>query len=270
VSRDRVDLRPSVSHPALLSPVAVAVVAVAAGFTVEAGIGFGATLVMLSLGSLVMPTEAVLFRVVPLNVVLSAVIVLRGRRAVDVRALFARILPIMLLGMPVGVFALRVLPSRGLTLVFAAFVSVLAIAELRAMVPRRGSPAPGAARPPRPLGRGAGLLLLFLGGVAHGALATGGPPVVYVCARTLPDKAVFRATLSALWLILNVALVVVYAAEGDVTVATLRDSAPLIPGLVCGIAAGEVLHGRVSERGFRLVVFALLLVLAVVIGVRAM
>jgi len=241
---------------------ALLAVIVAAGFTVEAAIGFGATLVILSLGSLVMPTDAVLFRVVPLNALLSAAVLLRAHRHVDLRALFLRILPAMLLGFPIGLLALLELPPRGLKQVFAAFVLVLASLELLRM--RRPTQ-----HSSRPLSTPASLALLFVGGVAHGALATGGPPVVYVCARTLPDKARFRATMTALWLLLNAALVVVYAVDGRVTATTLRGCAPLVPALGIGLVAGEVLHGRVSERAFRVAVFGLLFVVAIVLGVRA-
>jgi uncharacterized membrane protein YfcA len=239
---------------------------VAAGFAVEAAMGFGATLVVVSLGSLLMPTDAVLFRVVPLNAVLSAAVVLRARGSVDLRALGLRILPAMLVGLPFGFYALRELPPRGLRLVFAAFVLTLAIVELSSELRQRSAEA---GSPARSLSLARTLFLLFLGGVAHGALASGGPPVVYVAARTLPDKATFRATLSALWLVLNVALVAFYVADGRVSRGTLRDSFPLVPALAVGLGLGEVLHGRVSERAFRVAVFVMLLVVAAVLAARA-
>jgi uncharacterized membrane protein YfcA len=237
---------------------------VAVGFTVEAAVGFGATLLPVAIGSLFMPTTEVLFHVVPLNIVLSASIAYRARRAIDLRALLKRILPTMLLGFPFGLYAVQVLSPRQIQWVLAGFVLVLATFELVSMArPARVD------APPRRLSVTATLSLLFLGGVAHGALATGGPPVVYVCARTLPDKATFRATLTALWLLMNLALIVVYVSRGEVSMPTLRESGPLVPALFCGIGGGDLLHGRVPERAFRAVVFALLLVVAVVLGVRA-
>jgi uncharacterized membrane protein YfcA len=55
-----------------------------------------------------------------------------------------------------------------------------------------------------------------------------------------------------------------------VTWETLRSSLPLVPALALGIFAGDLLHGHVSERAFRFVVFALLLVAAIGIAVRAL
>jgi len=246
------------------SPVVLLAAFLAVGFAVEATIGFGATLVTLALGSLIMPILAVLARVVPLNLALSVALVLRNPRAVDLRFLLARVLPAMAVGMPVGYVAVGALPPARLQLALAGFIFVLGVTELLALA--RGV---DGADTPRPLGTVASLGLLFLGGVAHGALATGGPPIVYVCARSLRQKATLRATLSALWVVVNVALVSAYVARGQVTRATVVDSAPLVPGLVLGLALGDVVHARVPERAFRPVVFAALLVVAILLAARA-
>ena len=46
-------------------------------------------------------------------------------------------------------------------------------------------------------------LLLFCGGIIQGAFGTGGPFVVIYSSKALPDKKVFRVTLSLLWLSMN-------------------------------------------------------------------
>ena len=245
-----------------LSPVFLLALIVWMGTTISTAVGFGSTLTIVAVGSLVMPVQSVLFRIMPLTTALSFYIVLRNPRAVDLRTLLTRILPVTALGLPVGIYLADAAPQSTLERAFAASVFVLAAAELIAMARKDASRT-------RTLSLPASLLLLFLGGVAHGAFATGGPPVVYVCARTIPDKTVFRATLNALWIPLSGALLVTYVAKGHITMATLKDTAPLVPGLIVGIVVGELLHGRVPERVFRVVVFATLLVVAVLIGVRA-
>ena len=232
------------------------------GFTVEAAIGFGATLISLALGSMVMPTAAVLFRVVPLNALLSLAIAVHAWRHIDARRLFFQLLPALLLGMPLGLLVLKALPARNLQLLLAAFVFLLAVAELVATVRADSSET-------RKLSRPAILALLFAGGVAHGALATGGPPVVYVAARTFDDKASYRATLSALWLLLNAGLITVYALTGRVTGQTLLSSLPLLPAVLVGIFVGDLLHRRVPERAFKLVVFAMLLGVAALLAAQS-
>lgn len=234
----------------------VAIVGLA--FTVEAAVGFGSTLIALALGSLLVPIDALLPAFVPLNVVLSIAIVARAPRKVAGSLLARRVLPAMAFGFPIGLLAFAWLPAVAVQRAFAGLVFVLAALEL-------GRVALGA-RGERAVSRPMAAALLVLGGALHGAFASGGPPVVYVCARTLPDKARFRATMSALWLVSNLLLVGAYAVAGRLE---WSKSAMLAPGLLAGLAAGSVLHGRIPERAFRTLVFALLLVVAVVLAVRA-
>ncbi|MEZ4302010.1 MAG: sulfite exporter TauE/SafE family protein [Polyangiaceae bacterium] len=239
----------------------IAIVAVA--FTTEATVGFGATLITLALGSLVTSIDELLYAIVPLNLVLSTAVLARSFRHVDRRALGLGILPAMAVGFPIGVVAFERLPREQVRVGFGVFVAVLGAVELVAQVRQlRGAPQE------RPLSRGLALALLFLGGAVHGAFASGGPPVVYVCGRTLPDKRVFRATLSALWLLLGAVLFVVHTANGHIGATSLKTTALLVPGLAIGLAGGEFAHGRLPEKTFRLLVFALLVGVGIVLAVR--
>jgi uncharacterized membrane protein YfcA len=103
--------------------------------------------------------------------------------------------------------------------------------------------------------------ILFLGGIIHGAFASGGPFVVIYAAQALKDKALFRVTMCLLWFCLNTILMIFWTADG----VWMRDSglafyALLVtfPFLLVGIFTGDYLHHRVSEYAFRLIVFALL------------
>ncbi len=98
-------------------------------------------------------------------------------------------------------------------------------------------------------------------GVFVVALGSGGPMIVYVLGRTLgDDKSRFRATLSALWLVLNVALALSYAADGSLGRGSLARSLSLVPALLAGLWLGERIHARIHGPSFRRGVFALLVV----------
>jgi uncharacterized membrane protein YfcA len=195
-------------------------------------------------------------------VLLSAAMVVRHHRQIDRRLLLRGILPLMALGMPVGIAAARVVDGRSLETIFGVIVVVLAAPELvRAL--RRGAPEP---RPALPAAvRGA---MLFAAGVVHGTFATGGPLVVWVADRVGLDKGRFRATLAALWLTLGIVLIASFAAAGRLSAATASGSAILVVPVVAGVTAGEWLHARVDPRGFRRAVLSLLCVAGAVIALR--
>lgn len=227
-------------------------------FVVEATAGFGATIVTVTLAAYFMPIPEVLAALLPANLLLSGYLALKYRRAIDTRLLVRRVGVWMVPGMALGMLP-SVLPQLAglreqgvIRTVFAAFVVALAASELwRASRPRalaeRALPAPLAA------------VALVGAGVVHGLFACGGPMLVYVVGRELTDKARFRATLSAVWLALNLVLVVSYVAEGTISAQSLRGSGVMLASLVGGLVIGEWVHRRLSVERFRLAVFTLLL-----------
>lgn len=228
-------------------------------FVTEAALGFGATVVTVTLGAFIAPLDVLLPAFVPLNLLLSGYLLARHGRHVERRLLVRRIVPLMALGLPAGLWLFHGGSEALLRTAFGVFVVVLSAAELLA---GRG------AAPRRPLAVGWQAVLLALAGVVHGAWATGGPLVVYVAGRELADKRVFRATLSALWLVMNAVLVVGYLVGGDLDAESLRLSGVLLAPLVLGIAAGEWVHGRVDAALFRRLVFGLLLAAGAALALR--
>ncbi|MCC6527300.1 MAG: sulfite exporter TauE/SafE family protein [Polyangiaceae bacterium] len=236
---------------------------VALAFTIEAALGFGATVVTVALGSMLLPLDTILPAFVPCNVLLSGYLVTRYRTAVDLRLVARRVFPPVLLAMPLGMLAFARLDERTLKIAFGAFVVLLATAELL------GDRGAASGRKARPLGRLAALAMLATGGVVHGAFGTGGPMVVYVLGRELgSDKARFRATLSVIWLVLNAVLVASYAVGGHLDAASLTTTAWLALPLLGGMVAGEWIHGRIPAASFRVAVFALLGLVGAVLVVR--
>jgi uncharacterized membrane protein YfcA len=242
--------------------VALLVLIVFVAFLVEATLGFGATVVAVSLGAFVVPIPEFLPAFVPLNIVLSTFLVVRYRREVDWQLLFRRILPLMGVGLPFGLWLFSTGDHQLLARLFGVFVVIVSALELW----RIARPAAGDARP---LARGTTAGLLLSGGVIHGAFATGGPMAVYVAGRELPDKGTFRSTLSALWLLLNLVLVAGYLLAGVLGGESARLTAVLAVPLAVGLLAGDVLHHRVDARLFRTMVYALLAIAGVLLFATA-
>jgi uncharacterized membrane protein YfcA len=224
-------------------------------FTTEGAIGFGGTVIAASIGAQVVPIEELLPAFVPLNLLLSTWLLTRGLRSIAWRMLLVDI------ALPVGLgaaggLALFHLPAKtALALAFGVFVAGLAILQL--------------ARPAdRPLARPWQLGLLVLGGVAHGLFGTGGPMIVYVLRRKLPDKRAFRATLAVLWLVLNTALLINFFSLDLYQRSTLDLGLVLAIVIVPGLYLGERVHHALDPARFERVVWIVLLAAGAALAVR--
>lgn len=233
---------------------------VVAAFTVEATLGFGATVIAVALASSVLrlPLGEMLPSFVPVNLALSTLLAARSFRDADWRLLCLKILPAMLVGLPAGMWAFSSLPEAMLRRGLGAFLLVLSAPLLFLK-----------AREPKPLAPALSWGLLGLAGVLHGAFATGGPMVVFVLSRSPVSKATFRATLSLLWALLAVVLLARWTWSGTLTMSTFTLSAQLLPAMLIGLVVGNVIHGKVDERRFRLFVNVMLFVFGLLLLVRS-
>jgi uncharacterized membrane protein YfcA len=224
---------------------------VALAFSVEATAGFGATMIAVALGVHLFPLGKLLPVFVPLNILVSSWLAIRGRRFVDRRLLLVRILPRMGLGLAVGLLIFESAPHDLLRRVFGVFVVLLASLELL-RIARGHQDDPGVT--PR-----AAPAALVGAGVIHGMFSTGGPLVVWALGRSLTGKRAFRATLACVWLVLASCLTLAYATNDRIDTGTLSATAALVPVLAVALSIGEWAHHRLDERRFRLVVYVLLL-----------
>jgi uncharacterized membrane protein YfcA len=234
---------------------ALALIALVA-FATEGAIGFGGTVIAASIGAQLVPLDVLLPAFVPLNLVLSAWLVARGARAVAWRFLAAELALPVALGATAGLALFHVPAKEALALAFGVFVAGLAVLQL--------------ARPAeRPLPRFWQLVMLGLGGVAHGLFGTGGPMIVYVTRRRIVDKHVFRATLAVLWLVLNVALLVNFLSLDlyDRNTGTLGLTLALV--FVPGLVIGDRIHRALDAARFERVVWVMLLGAGAALAVRS-
>ena len=217
-------------------------------FLVETAAGFGSAVVALTLGGLFLPLPWLMAVLVPVNMVVSAVVLARDRDALDAQLLVRRVLPAMLAGLAVGLFAFGALAGSGLSRAYAAFVVALAAVEL---LRSRAQPAR--------LSKGWTWAWLFAGGLIHGLFTASGPVVVFVLSRSTPDKRSFRANLAAIWLVLNAVWLASYAARGLLTAKLGLAALCLLPPVALGMVFGELVHRRLAPARFRTAVYALVL-----------
>lgn len=218
------------------------------GFTVEVATGFGSIIIALSLGALLLPIEVMLPILVCLNSVMNASLLLRLHGQVHWHTLLKVILPLMGLGMVVGVLLFPYLSNDLLKRAFGLLVLWFAI--------REGSKLWFQLKAPIDPGKWTAFWTT-MAGVTHGLFASGGPLLVYSLSRTTLDKTQFRATLLATWLTLNLSYTLLFLYQQrlqDFSIHILY----YLPVLLVAAIAGQYLHKRINEVRFKKIVYIML------------
>jgi uncharacterized membrane protein YfcA len=230
-----------------------------ASFTIQTVVGFGSTLLCVTIGSHLLPMRDVVALAVPLSFLQTGYVVLRHRDGIRWRMLLVRILPLMLLGVAGGYLAAREEPGEWLRIAFAAMVTFLAARELYRVVRTPDDTGP--------LHPALSSLMMLIAGIIHGIYASGGPPLVYAVGRELPKREL-RSTLAVVWLVLDGVLAVTFFVDGRYHEGTTRALPWVLVAMPLGLMLGEVLHHRVPEQRFRTALFVLLLIAGLILLVR--
>jgi len=212
---------------------------------------FGAMVLALTLGARYFAIEDLVPILVPLNLVVSLVVVIRQWKEIDRKILFLKIFPYTLIGLPLGILAYQFAPGIWIQAMFGVVIVGLGIFELTRAFKSHLQEAP-------PLSLPTSIAFLISGGIMQGLYGSGGPLVVYYSSRAMTDKAKFRATLALLWLILNFFVVVSLILTRKINVYTIQFSLYLLPFVLAGMTVGFLIHHRVSQKNFRLGVYGLL------------
>lgn len=218
-------------------------------FGIEAITGFGSIVIALSLGALLLPIDAMLPVLVPLNICMTSYLAIRHRQHIHWPTLLKMILPLMVGGTLLGYLLRPALGDNTLQILFGALVIWFAARELWRSI--RGLKV-------SQHGSGWTRSWMLVAGITHGLFASGGPLLVYALTGTQLSKSAFRATLISVWLSLNGLLTVVFVLDGSLLPALPRIGM-MLPVLLAGVVIGEFLHHRVNENRFKQLVYTLLL-----------
>jgi uncharacterized protein len=216
--------------------------------SVETVLGFGCTVVTLALGVHLLPLETLVPILVMLGLLQSIWLVARWHRYIEWRVLLISMLPLAGIGMVMGILGREVADEDTLKMVLGSFIVAVSIVELLILFLRKAQS--------RPLRWYYQVPLLISGGVFHGLFAAGGPPIVYYASRQFNRQEAFRATLSMLWLALNVGLMIGFVNSGKMDLTKAAMTAMVLPGLVAGIVIGSLIH--VKEFWFKALTYGLL------------
>ena len=235
-------------------------------FTLESIAGFGSTVLALPFIIMLIGMKFAVPFLSLLGLLLAAFVVLRSWRHLRVREYLFIVIHVGL-GIPLGIYLMEKLPKQQLIALLVVFMFIVGIRGLITLWRARKSCEELSGEKPAKsfLMR----LVLFFGGIIHGAFTTGGPFVIIYASRALQQKAEFRGTLSSLWLTTNIVMLIRWFSTGVIFESVLlKTLLYALPFVVAGMFFGDYLHRRVNEYYFKVLVYSVLLVSAAVLLCR--
>ena len=123
-------------------------------------------------------------------------------------------------------------------------------------------------RPPRAVPTWTAPPVGLVSGVLTGLFGTGGPPLIFYYQLRGADKAAFRGTLMAIFLLMTLIRVPSYAVFGLITAPRIWSSLALVPAAMLGAFLGDRIHVQIDEATFRRLVSIALVILGIVLLAR--
>ncbi|BCJ73248.1 hypothetical protein CS0771_27920 [Catellatospora sp. IY07-71] len=207
--------------------------------------GFGFSLVAVPLLAMGVGPQPAVVAATVVSMCMNGVTAYAHRRHVDVPAA-RRLLLSVLLGLPLGLLALRLLPDYALVAVIAVVTLGCTVIVWRGW---RISPTGWALR-------GAGLL----SGLLTTATATNGPPLVAALQAMRLEPRAFRATLALLFVTVSPIAVVGFALTGLLTPLAAAVAGIGLPAAALGGWLGNRLFASFDASSFRKVVLSALVI----------
>ena len=103
-----------------------------------------------------------------------------------------------------------------------------------------------------------GTLAGLISGVLGAVYQSGGPPAVIYLTHQIKKKQVFRATLIAFWVVLDLWLLFLFLYSGLFNTSIVNFAVYLLPALILGTILGSKLHIRINENLFKKIIGTIL------------
>lgn len=200
--------------------------------------GFGFPLVALSGLALFYPPAFVVPLIVILQAGFGVIDLARIRRQAD-WPLLSRVVVGSLVGAPLGVVILLVVPEAYLRMIIGLLIMLASYVLLRGFTLKT--------RPGTKAQLGTGVVCGFM----HGAAAMSGPPAVFMLLASQTDPNRARATLFALYALVAWVAIISMRLAGAVDLRNLALGLALLPLMFAGFEAGKALYARLQPQMFR-------------------
>jgi uncharacterized membrane protein YfcA len=213
--------------------------------------GFGCTVLALPFCTMLVGLKTAVPTLIVLAWLLALYVIIVDHKNI-VWKQYLKILCLLMLGLPIGIFLFSRMPEHILRVILGVFMLTVASRGIYVSFRR------GAKKLNVP-----GFLMnavLFAGGIIHGAFGSSGPFVVIYAAKYLPDKSNFRATLCMLWFTLNTVIIAQKFASHAMTMPVMQTLLVSLPFLAAGMLLGNAAHGRINAGMFTKLIYFVLFV----------
>lgn len=218
---------------------------------VEAITGFAGTM-------LAMPFAITLLSIREAKVVLNVVAIfvsatLTFKNTGDVNTKEAiKISGLMLIGMLAGFILFSLFQTESLAKIYGMLILLVA---LRGLLVKKESTLPG----------WLAIAVVLGAGVIHGMFLCGGSLLVIYAVSVLKEKAVIRATLAPVWVVLNVVILIQDVVANHFTSQTILLSLLCLPMAALALFVGNQLHKRIPQIFFIRLTYCLLILSGLVL-----
>lgn len=246
-----------------------AIIAIAAvgSAVIKNGVGIGAGIFMLPFLSLVLPAKLALGLGAPIMLVSDTAGVIYYWREWNKKELLL-LLPPAFLGVILGASMIKAIPSelfRFWVGLFAIVFSSYQLLKLKLSKPKAsGKWANWAFKSKKTLA----VLSGFLGGVASSVIHAGGLVMSFYLIQSSKDKRAFVGTFVLFFAITNSLKVMAYLRIDILTAKMALLVAGISPLIILGGFLGNALNKRVSQKTFRIIVLAVILIIGITLLIK--
>ena len=205
-------------------------------FAVQSLAGFGGPLIAMPLGISVVGVELAKPVITFCAWLSAAVIAVRNRKHIVYRELF-KMSGVMIVFMIAGLWLFTNVKLAFLQIFYGLIVIGIGLKKL--FLPSE-----------KTIPKWMAALAICLAGVMQGLFVSGGSFLVIYAIGAIPEKQQFRATLSGVWAVVNIMLLVSYALDGSVTPPVLSTAALGLIPLTAAVVCGSLLAGKMKQKVF--------------------
>ena len=215
------------------------------GVFVQSLVGFGGTLITMPLGILLKGPDTTKPVMTFVAWVTGAAVLITDYKYINWKEL-GKMIAVMLPCVLAGLWVMGKVQMSFLLIIYG--VVIVAIGVKKLFFPPKRTPSKAVQN-----------TALGLAGIMQGLFVSGGSFLAVYAVERLPEKREFRATVNAVWAILNIVMILTYFNGGKVDRQMLTMGAIAIAPTILGIWLGGVLAKRVRQQTFLKLIYLILI-----------